>query len=158
MGDSRLRGPCHHSRTDTRSGYRRSATSSRSRLASVRHLLRVFFFFQAEDGIRDLTVTGVQTCALPIYGFDARLGELELGLVQRAGEAFVLAGEPLGLDEEAEALVEGEGGHVGLVLLLRPRRRHGIELERVEFLERGRREHRRSFTGSSPAHGDVRTE
>src|SRR5688572_20874641 len=24
------------------------------------------FFFQAEDGIRDLTVTGVQTCALPI--------------------------------------------------------------------------------------------
>src|SRR2546430_12121983 len=27
----------------------------------------VFFFFQAEDGIRDLTVTGVQTCALPIY-------------------------------------------------------------------------------------------
>src|SRR5207248_8131141 len=26
----------------------------------------VFFFFQAEDGIRDRTVTGVQTCALPI--------------------------------------------------------------------------------------------
>src|SRR2546421_8757547 len=30
-----------------------------------------FFFFQAEDGIRDLIVTGVQTCALPIY----RLGD-----------------------------------------------------------------------------------
>src|SRR5438309_7097177 len=27
-----------------------------------------FFFFQAEDGIRDGTVTGVQTCALPIFG------------------------------------------------------------------------------------------
>src|SRR3989440_3916071 len=26
------------------------------------------FFFQAEDGIRDLIVTGVQTCALPIWG------------------------------------------------------------------------------------------
>src|SRR5438046_9615525 len=26
------------------------------------------FFFQAEDGIRDWSVTGVQTCALPIYG------------------------------------------------------------------------------------------
>src|SRR2546429_4571179 len=26
----------------------------------------VFFFFQAEDGIRDVAVTGVQTCALPI--------------------------------------------------------------------------------------------
>src|SRR5207253_8017384 len=29
-----------------------------------------FFFFQAEDGIRDGHVTGVQTCALPIYRFD----------------------------------------------------------------------------------------
>ena len=26
-----------------------------------------YFFFQAEDGIRDYDVTGVQTCALPIY-------------------------------------------------------------------------------------------
>src|SRR3712207_6935729 len=29
-----------------------------------------FFFFQAEDGIRDIGVTGVQTCALPIFGYD----------------------------------------------------------------------------------------
>src|SRR5947209_16879111 len=29
----------------------------------------VFFFFQAEDGIRDIGVTGVQTCALPIYPY-----------------------------------------------------------------------------------------
>src|SRR2546429_3946993 len=27
----------------------------------------LFFFFQAEDGIRDVAVTGVQTCALPIF-------------------------------------------------------------------------------------------
>src|SRR5205809_856868 len=27
---------------------------------------RLYFFFQAEDGIRDVAVTGVQTCALPI--------------------------------------------------------------------------------------------
>src|SRR3989475_2543949 len=33
-----------------------------------------FFFFQAEDGIRDLTVTGVQTCALPIYRGHRRAG------------------------------------------------------------------------------------
>src|SRR5216684_1996821 len=32
----------------------------------------VFFFFQAEDGIRDVAVTGVQTCALPIYRRGAR--------------------------------------------------------------------------------------
>src|SRR5205085_3892309 len=30
------------------------------------------FFFQAEDGIRDLTVTGVQTCALPIWSGESR--------------------------------------------------------------------------------------
>ena len=30
-------------------------------------LLLFVFFFQAEDGIRDIGVTGVQTCALPIY-------------------------------------------------------------------------------------------
>src|SRR2546427_3779703 len=36
---------------------------------SLSHLL--FFFFQAEDGIRDLTVTGVQTCALPICALSA---------------------------------------------------------------------------------------
>src|SRR2546430_13395635 len=37
-----------------------------------------FFFFQAEDGIRDLTVTGVQTCALPISraGRDVALAQL----------------------------------------------------------------------------------
>src|SRR5271163_5081031 len=33
-------------------------------------LVFCFFFFQAEDGIRDLIVTGVQTCALPIWRFD----------------------------------------------------------------------------------------
>src|SRR5438034_8664305 len=33
----------------------------------VRVVFRFFFFFQAEDGIRDHCVTGVQTCALPIY-------------------------------------------------------------------------------------------
>src|SRR2546429_7132828 len=29
--------------------------------------MTLFFFFQAEDGIRDVAVTGVQTCALPIF-------------------------------------------------------------------------------------------
>src|SRR5205085_7044406 len=35
---------------------------------------RYSFFFQAEDGIRYLTVTGVQTCALPIFGRGASIG------------------------------------------------------------------------------------
>src|SRR5204862_5341124 len=36
-----------------------------------------FFFFQAEDGIRDLYVTGVQTCALPISIEEGMLGVLK---------------------------------------------------------------------------------
>src|SRR5207244_5066862 len=38
----------------------------------------LFFFFQAEDGIRDDLVTGVQTCALPIFAFSASVGRLLL--------------------------------------------------------------------------------
>src|SRR5256886_3060490 len=40
-----------------------------------RYCFFIFFFFQAEDGIRYLTVTGVQTCALPI--FDLRRAVVE---------------------------------------------------------------------------------
>src|SRR5438876_4928171 len=36
------------------------------------YLNRFFFFFQAEDGIRDGRVTGVQTCALPISYVDGK--------------------------------------------------------------------------------------
>src|SRR5207244_7643103 len=39
-----------------------------------------FFFFQAEDGIRDDLVTGVQTCALPIYAIAAALTILFLAV------------------------------------------------------------------------------
>src|SRR2546426_8246439 len=38
-----------------------------------------FFFFQAEDGIRDYKVTGVQTCALPIYTFANTINTAEGG-------------------------------------------------------------------------------
>src|SRR5689334_14246795 len=42
------------------------------------HLLAEVFFFQAEDGIRDGTVTGVQTCALPIsFGAEQRTAGTE---------------------------------------------------------------------------------
>src|SRR2546429_5308679 len=40
-----------------------SAPTSRDRITGL-------FFFQAEDGIRDVAVTGVQTCALPIFAPD----------------------------------------------------------------------------------------
>src|SRR5882762_10742347 len=37
-------------------------------------ILSIFFFFQAEDGIRDSSVTGVQTCALPISWGRSEIG------------------------------------------------------------------------------------
>src|SRR3712207_7555250 len=40
-----------------------------------RFVVCVFFFFQAEDGIRDIGVTGVQTCALPIWVSSLEDGE-----------------------------------------------------------------------------------
>src|SRR5438093_13765612 len=46
-------------------------------------LLALFFFFQAEDGIRDWSVTGVQTCALPISVGDAACLEIALECEQR---------------------------------------------------------------------------
>src|SRR5688572_6919053 len=41
--------------------------SAPTREQPKKQIYRFVFFFQAEDGIRDLTVTGVQTCALPIF-------------------------------------------------------------------------------------------
>src|SRR5437016_7695229 len=43
----------------------------------------VFFFFQAEDGIRDWSVTGVQTCALPIYS------EGKISILNRSAEKLI---------------------------------------------------------------------
>src|SRR6266478_8704422 len=54
-----------------------------------------FFFFQAEDGIRDLTVTGVQTCALPIsngllYGEPGQLWKQFVAVVATIVLGFVM--------------------------------------------------------------------
>src|SRR6266481_9001810 len=58
-------------------------------------IIYFFFFFPAEDGIRDGTVTGVQTCALPIFGLPD-LPEMECVLADGAGsgDADAVAGWP----------------------------------------------------------------
>src|SRR5207249_5921582 len=71
----------------------------------------IIFFFQAEDGIRDRNVTGVQTCALPIslarskikLFLDYNLGKPSAGLLERAcwladgrGAPRVRAGREIG--------------------------------------------------------------
>src|SRR5690606_40953018 len=52
-----------------------------------------FFFFQAEDGIRDFHVTGVQTCALPIF---TELNTEDLGI--RVPEHFTIGEGPEEID------------------------------------------------------------
>src|SRR5690606_39562850 len=78
------------------------------------------FFFQAEDGIRDFHVTGVQTCALPISG-PGRLGQSGYldpqGLARQHGQTLSVPG-----DEAAQ-----------------PHRRH----RRARDKSRGRSEERR---------------
>src|SRR5688572_33432783 len=70
----------------------------------------MFFFFQAEDGIRDLTVTGVQTCALPIFGAceaGSLSSDLHFGMLRR----------PPGAPANRNLLGQRESG--GSALLLR---------------------------------------
>src|SRR2546430_16790950 len=52
----------------------------------------VFFFFQAEDGIRDLTVTGVQTCALPICPGNAYEKLRDAGVHTGFGDEWIRVG------------------------------------------------------------------
>src|SRR2546430_6253606 len=89
-----------------------------------------FFFFQAEDGIRDLTVTGVQTCALPIYG------RLILG-VRPVGIGVVAEHQPqVGLSATREADVGvADGGRAGVG---RPRITQDPDTSRLRRAARGR--------------------
>src|SRR3989449_4420740 len=61
-------------------------------------LLCCFFFFQAEDGIRDVAVTGVQTCALPISrGLASRL--ILFRVYYLGGAEYHTARKHLGISE-----------------------------------------------------------
>src|SRR5699024_5864468 len=75
----------------------------------------IFFFFQAEDGIRDRNVTGVQTCALPIYADPSGLGQqLADG---GAGDADLVG--DLGLPQPVE-VVRGGGAMEQMQVHRRP--------------------------------------
>src|SRR5256885_10347331 len=90
----------------------------------TRHLLVYFFFFQAEDGIRDYKVTGVQTCALPISAFKRRYPKVKLVIHQGnptqiceqvlAGEAdFCVATEMIALYSDIVSMPRSEERRVG---------------------------------------------
>src|SRR5439155_17627615 len=68
-----------------------------------------FFFFQAEDGIRDGHVTGVQTCALPISVRDVEQERRRAGGGPRQGQGAV---GPTPARQEAVRGVDGGRGQV----------------------------------------------
>src|SRR5438034_7085841 len=81
------------------------------------------FFFQAEDGIRDHCVTGVQTCALPISDHDVD-GALEPAVLAGRQARLHRVGDPR---EHALLLVRGQGLDLLLVVARSEERRVGKE-------------------------------
>ena len=70
----------------------------------------LFFFFQAEDGIRDYKVTGVQTCALPISDLGVRRVSVGAVLANVAMDAVIKAGEEL-IGPGTFGFLEGTNGY-----------------------------------------------
>src|SRR5258707_6927962 len=83
----------------------------------------LFFFFQAEDGIRDIGVTGVQTCALPICDHHRVVGGVEDLVVVATDDAVMVA--PRNRTQEVKQLVgrllkDGRGEADALSTVHRP--------------------------------------
>src|SRR3989304_4499366 len=99
----------------------------------------LFFFLQAEAGIRDVAVTGVQTCALPIYGSK----EEEVGYGK--GPAGGAGGENLILQDRKEQPAESGTAKRSLIKGIRQEgggrqaaeRAHGLDAERLQGRSEG---------------------
>src|SRR5699024_11222107 len=68
------------------------------------------FFFQAEDGIRDRNVTGVQTCALPIYQYQLHGCKLKR---EQYGHIVIYVGDVDGVDSIAHASIYSRVAGIG---------------------------------------------
>src|SRR5437879_13827891 len=91
----------------------------------------LFFFFQAEDGIRDTSVTGVQTCALPIWdgvvGFlveATRLGERGLGV-------------SLARFQDRKSVVKGKSVDLGGRRVMKKKRKEEVTMTDSRWREQG---------------------
>src|SRR2546430_7388269 len=95
------------------------------------------FFFQAEDGIRDLTVTGVQTCALPISGgIQKRTGPAspKMGVMPSiTALATALPPHVVRQEEAVEVARRVYAGKEDLLKLLRVFTRSGVEQRHTAF-------------------------
>src|SRR5438874_3613252 len=97
-------------------------------------LRRFFFFFQAEDGIRDLYVTGVQTCALPISKEFEYYVQYGMTPMQAIKSGTSLAAELLG---QRDLGVVAPGASADLVAVAGDPLKDVTELSRVRFVMKG---------------------
>src|SRR5258706_9859980 len=81
--------------------FRSNGPSDQSTAILIVRASDVFFFFQAEDGIRDWSVTGVQTCALPISA--AGPGGRRASRIAAALAAVITLGTPPGVSSHRTA-------------------------------------------------------
>src|SRR6266850_6301010 len=96
-------------------------------MKNVCNVVCYFFFFQAEDGIRDYKVTGVQTCALPIFHrSSATLANNEKPLELKTGECCAGAPPVLEFDAEGNLLHHWGGPGEGFEW---PDSNHGIFID-----------------------------
>src|SRR5258708_36033204 len=83
-------------------------------------MIILFFFFQAEDGIRDDLVTGVQTCALPIFNGAIDMAEEDRGNLrcfEAMGCGALMISDrgryPKGMEEDRKSVVSGKSVDLG---------------------------------------------
>src|SRR2546430_2031414 len=125
----------------------------------------LFFFFQAEDGIRDLTVTGVQTCALPISvvtdpsDYPKVLAEMaERGGALSGGTRFALAQKAFAHSAAYEAAIgnylTGQGSDGELASFPG---RLTFQFEKVQDLRYGENPHQAAafYRDGNPAPGGI---
>src|SRR5215813_8689863 len=86
-----------------------------------------FFFFQAEDGIRDADVTGVQTCALPICGL---LSEFDV----RGGGPTTRGGSLSGGNQQKVVIAREVSRDPSVLIAAQPTR--GLDVGAIEFVHR----------------------
>src|SRR5256885_7626676 len=114
------RSPPTHTLQTAPAGQGRSAASTRSG--------RLFFFFQAEDGIRDYKVTGVQTCALPIFTVEAGTETVPaVARVAEGAERERIWAEEIALVPKFAEFEAAAGRQIPVVVLRSEERRVGEE-------------------------------
>src|SRR2546422_4881118 len=116
------------------------------------HRVVFFFFFQAEDGIRDVAVTGVQTCALPIL--DRRNMDVSAWRPRNASRAASSPGRSRRSSGTAQSVEGGGGGGRRRRRILSDRLRARIPIPAGSPARRGTARDRKS-TRLNSSHGYI---